>query len=88
MVYDNKFRRCRDSVEAQACVQKTESSVIKLPQKSSYNSPGLIMKTDDKFCDGRPDANYATGLCSRNFFSCVVSVLFRLNIIRFNSFQI
>ncbi|KAL3981484.1 Chitin binding Peritrophin-A domain family protein [Acanthocheilonema viteae] len=62
MLYNSKFRRCGNFAEAQACVQ-TESPIC--------NSPGVIMKSDDKFCDGRPDANYAAGLCSRIFFSCV-----------------
>ncbi|CAG9529938.1 unnamed protein product [Cercopithifilaria johnstoni] len=70
MVYDSKFRRCENSAEAQGCVQ-TESSVVQLPQELSHKPPDVVVKSDDKFCDGRPDANYAAGLCSRVFFSCV-----------------
>lgn len=75
MIYDSKFRRCGNAADAQACVQ-TESSIV---------SPNIIGKVDEKFCDGRPDTNYAAGLCSRIFFSCVVSASFRLCIIYFNS---
>lgn len=75
MVYDSKFTRCGNPAEVQTCVQ-TESSIA--PQMPLHNSPVVIVKGDDKFCDGLPDGNYASGPCSRIFFSCVVSVSFRL----------
>ncbi|VIO85929.1 Chitin binding Peritrophin-A domain containing protein [Brugia malayi] len=70
MVYDSKFRRCGNSAEVQSCIQ-TESLVSLLPREPMNNSFGMIVKDNDKFCDGRPDANYAAGLCSTIFFSCV-----------------
>uniref|UniRef100_A0A0R3RYE3 Chitin-binding type-2 domain-containing protein n=1 Tax=Elaeophora elaphi TaxID=1147741 RepID=A0A0R3RYE3_9BILA len=64
--------KANQSMKIQACIQD-ESSIDPLPQRPSGNLTGIndAVVNDDKFCDGLPNANYATGLCSRIFFSCV-----------------
>ncbi|VDP15868.1 unnamed protein product [Onchocerca flexuosa] len=69
MAYDCNFHRCRNSAEVQACVQ-TVSSVAPLPQRPMHNKLDGTAKKD-KFCNNRPDGNYAAGPCSEFFFSCV-----------------
>lgn len=74
MAYDSNFHRCRNSTEVRACVQ-TVSSVAPLPQKPLHKKLDGTEKKD-KFCNNRPDGNYAAGPCSEFFFSCIVSALF------------
>ncbi|EFO21829.2 hypothetical protein LOAG_06652 [Loa loa] len=69
-VYDSKFCRCENSAEVQSCAE-TVSLIATLPQRPLNNLPGVIAESDDRFCDGLPDANYAAGPCSTVFFSCV-----------------
>ncbi|VDK72338.1 unnamed protein product, partial [Onchocerca ochengi] len=69
MAYDSNFHRCRNSTEVRACVQ-TVSSVAPLPQKPLHKKLDGTEKKD-KFCNNRPDGNYAAGPCSEFFFSCI-----------------